>query len=590
MRNSIFAQPYLASNDNRSVAGIDCPVCNMRNKAIPLKTVPINQGVRIFTEHDLKTRTLGNINFSYGDPSNLPRDLLGNVGITFWRCENCDLVFQREFDEWTDKQLQRQIYNAQYVKLLPNVATDLPRYRATFLRNLFSGNIKKLEVLICESGLSSVCDELVNNGINARTYQLFNPDFNPSGLGTFDLVVAFMVLERLPTPEKTLRKILKHCKKDSAILLARYRFNFKDESQHLMLSPRNGFFRMYSQKSLELILEGLGLSYIHVTPEVTLAYRRLPSFAEFLQSSEINTEELMTTREDGEVEGKDNESYESPSEQDDENGIAYPTDVTVRSERVVVRKTLYGTTAYNSRDQLVGASLDNYGEYLRGDWELFQQLVRPNWVVFDIAANIGLHCMMLSPLLNEGGIIHAFEPYEASFQLLGMNIQLNDLDNVRTYSMAIGADSHTTHLAPTDPNKPGSMAAKGWADDYAGPEVAMNSIDSLQPQQCHFIHACVPECEADILAGAEQTLARFKPVVLVNCVNEQGFEAIYRQLKKHDYRMYWHIQPFFQNKNFFGNTENVFDSAGVAKILAFPANKEQSIGLTEITSEEDWIA
>ncbi|NQY83037.1 MAG: FkbM family methyltransferase [Alphaproteobacteria bacterium] len=589
-----FQQPYLASNDNRSIVGIDCPVCHQRNRAIPLKSVPANQAVRIFIDKDLKMRTLGNTNIPYGDPSALSEDMRSDSPLTFWRCESCDLVFQRNFDDWDDRQLYRQVYNAAYVKILPQVSTELPQYRSRFLHKLFRDSIQSLKVLICESRIGTLAEELGYSGVKAESYRLFDPSFRAKGLGSYDLICAFSMMERMPDPVKMLKNLIALCNTQAAILVTRYPFNHHNEKEHVLLSPRNGFFRIYSEKSLNLIFKSLQMNFIHLTPTMTLLYRKLPAYAEFLKEAKISEEAIMNDESNDSFNGAENADVARKNalhETDNFSGNhASPSQVEVHTERISIRDTRYGKTAYNHYDSLVGMALENYGEYLTGDQELLRQLIRPNWTVFEVAANIGVHCMMMAPMLGQGGHIHAFEPYEESYKLLGTNLLLNNIDNVSTYQEALGAFPGVTRLAVTNPDKPGSMAAKGWSQQYSGSEVSLATLDALEPPQCHFMHICAPECEPAVLQGGQKTLTRFSPALLVNCVSRRDFISIFSLLTELGYRLYWHIQPFYLEDNFFGNSENVFGNAGAAKILALHSNKDQNVGLTKIRSQNDWIA
>ena len=575
-----FQQPYFASNDNRTIAGIDCPTCHASRRAVQFRTVSAQQAVRINVESDMSYSLVALDPIPYGYPKQLPESLRGNSPVTYWRCESCGVIFHRSFDGLSPRMLGKQIYSPQFLKTLPQLQSELPQMLARLMHGLFRQRIKTLRILSCESELISVSKKLAAMGIEAKSYAPLSADAMDHKPESYDLIGIYALMERMPDPVDMLRKLSHLCSSNGVIMVSHYHFDARNSKEQMITSPRSGLIRLHSHKSLDIIFESLNLKSFRLTPTLTLLYKqKLPDFAAHLKDHDLDIKDLLL------------ESEEETAEEPQEAGEVQraPTQIEAHTSRISIRETRFGKTAYNHRDQLVGAALHHYGEYLVGDQELLLQMIQPHWIVFDAAANIGLHCMMIAPMLNGGGHIHAFEPYRESYHLLGTNLLLNNLDNVSTYRHALGAFPGVTRLVPVDGDAPGSMASKGWAAHYDGPEVPLNSLDMLEPEQCHFFHVCAPECEPAIVQGAQKTLSRFQPALLVNCVNEADFQAIFRMLRDQGYRMYWHIQPFYSPENFFNNPDNEFGSAGAAKILALHSSKEQNVGLTEIETEEDWI-
>ena len=589
MTASPFQQPYLASNDNRTIAGITCPTCHTPHRAVQFKNVPAQQSVKVTVELNLRIDTTETEQIPYGDPEKLPEELQGNPLITYWRCEFCGVVFHRAFKDFSPRDFERQIYNAQFLRTFPQRKTELPDLLARVIHTLFQKNIKNLNILSCENDMLSVSNSLTKIGFNAEAYKLLSARVKSTKLARYDLVCSYALLERSLNPVDDIARLFALCGQDGIIFLSHYNFDLRDPKQQALLSPRSGLMQVHSQKSFDLALKTMNIKSHRVAPTVTLLYRKkLPYYAEHLQHTTFSVEELARKIE---PENKENEEENENAQSifTEQEVEAAPTPIEVNTDRISIRDTRFGKAAYNHHDQLVGTALNQYGEYLVGDQELLSQLIRPDWIVFEAAANIGLHCMMIAPMLHSGGHIHAFEPYRDSYRLLGTNLLLNNLDNVSTYRYALGSFPGVTRLVPVDSDAPGSMVSKGWAAHYDGAEVPLNSLDSLEPDQCHFLHICAPECEPVILQGAQKTLSRFQPALLVNCVNEADFQAIFRILGDLGYRMYWHIQPFYLRENFFNNPENEFGSAGAAKILALHSSKEQNVGLSEIENEDDWI-
>jgi hypothetical protein len=97
--------------------------------------------------------------------------------------------------------------------------------------------------------------------------------------------------------------------------------------------------------------------------------------------------------------------------------------------------------------------------------------------------------------------------------------------------------------------------------------------------------------EGEAIAGAEQTIQRFRPVLYVENDREEKSAALIGQLFSLGYRLYWHMPPLFNPKNFFGASENVFGPRYSGNMLGIHASVEQRIeGLREIHEPGDrWL-
>ena len=68
----------------------------------------------------------------------------------------------------------------------------------------------------------------------------------------------------------------------------------------------------------------------------------------------------------------------------------------------------YGKIMYNQLDQFIGRSLRLYGEYSQGEADIFEQIVKPGYIVVEAGANIGAHTMF--GRLSRNGSSFSFLP------------------------------------------------------------------------------------------------------------------------------------------------------------------------------------
>jgi FkbM family methyltransferase len=172
-----------------------------------------------------------------------------------------------------------------------------------------------------------------------------------------------------------------------------------------------------------------------------------------------------------------------------------------------------------------------------GDWEphvrrYLESIVRPDWVCLDIGANLGAHTLSLAVLAHHGRVV-SFEADAANFELLSRNAAAltapraditlvhralwdrqgtlvsggaddgNDAATIEQRLRAVvdagaidGIDAHIRH---------GTLAAlplDSWGDGHALPRLDLIRLD-------------VEGAEAQVIQGADATLRRFRPVLLV---------------------------------------------------------------------------
>lgn len=75
-----------------------------------------------------------------------------------------------------------------------------------------------------------------------------------------------------------------------------------------------------------------------------------------------------------------------------------------------------------------------------------QSLIKPEMIIYDIGANIGIHSLLLARA-HPNCQIHAFEPETLNFWKLLRNIELNKLHNITPHPIAAGAKQEVRFLS-----------------------------------------------------------------------------------------------------------------------------------------------
>lgn len=151
--------------------------------------------------------------------------------------------------------------------------------------------------------------------------------------------------------------------------------------------------------------------------------------------------------------------------------------------------------------------------------EAIWQRLAPDAVILDVGANVGAWTVPFARRLGAGGRVCAFEPVPANRDRLERAVSQNALSNVTVSPFALGdadatvdmwlrtsvtgASSGTAALVPTGA---GHVTVTMRPMDAWVEQVTLNRLD--------FMKLDVEGAELMVLAGAEQTVARFRPLIL----------------------------------------------------------------------------
>jgi FkbM family methyltransferase len=152
-----------------------------------------------------------------------------------------------------------------------------------------------------------------------------------------------------------------------------------------------------------------------------------------------------------------------------------------------------------------------FGTYEPTQTQLFQELVKPGDVVYDIGAHFGYYTLLSSKLVGDGGKVIAFEPSPANLVRLYRHINLNDRKNVQVLELAVSDHEGIAHFETRTGSGVGHLA-----DD--GPlEVKLTTLDSLtQFPLPQVMKIDVEGAEVGVLNGAKTLFARCKPLIFLS--------------------------------------------------------------------------
>lgn len=171
-------------------------------------------------------------------------------------------------------------------------------------------------------------------------------------------------------------------------------------------------------------------------------------------------------------------------------------------------------------DHVIGLNIVR-GRYEVDEVEYVRSILRPGDTAIDAGAHIGFFTMQMAAMVGAGGIVYAFEPFDANADLLERSIHENRFeDRVVLRRAAVGAASGTATLTfPVETlNTGGAYLLREGTPPLAGnqtknvPAVALDDLPIRRPVR--FIKMDVEGAEPLVMKGAERLLRDDRPVVL----------------------------------------------------------------------------
>ena len=217
-----------------------------------------------------------------------------------------------------------------------------------------------------------------------------------------------------------------------------------------------------------------------------------------------------------------------------------------------VRETRVGILQYFPDDEPQGRSLEWYGEWLQRELDLVLRWVRAGGVGLEACAGVGAHAIGLAEALGETGHLFLYEERPAVTRVLAQNLAANRLRNVTLMARTLGG--------PTG----------GSATDV---------LDDLQLERLDWLKVNAGADAQAIIAGAEATLWRTRPLLLFAAPDEAHIDDLAGHVRRFSYRC-WRVETrLYDTNNFNRRTADIFDGRTALALLAIP--EEHTVDLAE---------
>jgi FkbM family methyltransferase len=220
-----------------------------------------------------------------------------------------------------------------------------------------------------------------------------------------------------------------------------------------------------------------------------------------------------------------------------------------------------------------------FGSYERGILAfLSNKILKPDYVVFDIGANIGHHSLFFSTQVKQ---VYSFEPYPKVRSQLLKKIEINNIQNIQVISEGLSdKEQDLEYFEPPSTN----TGSGSFHRDHSRKNTSLGAIFHLSTgdnfvsingiQRLDFLKIDVEGFEYFVLKGLQASLQKFRPVVLLEyndrtrdlSVSVEGFLGLF----PHDYKVY-SLGKVFHEKAVLENFS--FTKSGDVNLLCIPNEK-----------------
>ncbi|MEM7190829.1 MAG: FkbM family methyltransferase [Pseudomonadota bacterium] len=250
----------------------------------------------------------------------------------------------------------------------------------------------------------------------------------------------------------------------------------------------------------------------------------------------------------------------------------------------------HGRFLINPNDRYMGQSMLTYGEYSELEWTLLDQLVPKNGIVIEAGANMGTFTVPLAKKAGANGLVYAFEPQTILFQQLCANLALNDLVNVQACNAGCGAKEEwlpVVRLNPATVNNFGGVSLELLSGKSQTRVRVERLDDALDPPRLDLIKADVEGMELDVLQGAAELIAKFRPTLYLEAHDDDA-PALITHLQELEYDLHWHLPPMYNPANHFGEAKNIFGQIISFNMLATPTERAVNVnGARKVAGPDD---
>jgi FkbM family methyltransferase len=177
-------------------------------------------------------------------------------------------------------------------------------------------------------------------------------------------------------------------------------------------------------------------------------------------------------------------------------------------------------------DAFIGEQLRRAHTYEPAVTEALTRLLREGSAFVDVGANIGYFTLLGSRLVGPQGSVVSIEPAPPNFELLMKNVRLNAAGNVECFSLVASDRSGPAKVKAFERRNSGSFHVADEGFDCEA--VRLDAL--LNGRKVDVIKIDVEGTEDRVLAGLQETLRRWRPVIIFEYAPQRADDSVLAEL------------------------------------------------------------
>jgi FkbM family methyltransferase len=211
-----------------------------------------------------------------------------------------------------------------------------------------------------------------------------------------------------------------------------------------------------------------------------------------------------------------------------------------------INKTKYGRMMYLHNDWVFVDRL-SHGKIYEEDLieTLLAPIVKSSKIILDIGAHCGSHSIIYSRI-NPLAKIYCFEPQKNLFEILNINIKINDIENIQVFNFALGNKKCRAYMSDyclDGPNTDKKINDKdifnfgGLQIGLGGEPINIEVLDTMPLGKIDYIKIDVEGFENFVIDGGMKTIIRDRPVIFF----EHNFKVVTQDMNEFYNPISWNI-------------------------------------------------
>lgn len=180
------------------------------------------------------------------------------------------------------------------------------------------------------------------------------------------------------------------------------------------------------------------------------------------------------------------------------------------------------------RSRSMGASIFWTGFHEYREFLFLNKFLNADMVAVDVGANLGEYTLFLAKRLSNGRVF-SFEPLENMRTQLMTNVKLNGFNQVEVFGYGLSDRKEQMEIHEIDnPHEGLATTYLGTRKSKATFTIQLDSLDAVFPtfnvNRIDFLKLDIEGGELKALQGAQSTISRFRPYVMIE-INEETYQA-----------------------------------------------------------------